>query len=137
MAAALGDAGVWRYQGVVGPGIVDTGAEIWMGSWYFVRKHWLFDGLPTGCSMAWQYQVPGIHDAEGLLVQAPGLEVAAGFSRDHRSQIGMGAGVVPYGKGSIVFFDLPLMDDAINGKPDGIATPTAIRLLLNALAPNP
>jgi hypothetical protein len=137
MAAALGDAGAWTYQGVVGPGIVDTGAEIWMGSWYFVRKHWLFDGLPTGCSMAWQYQVPGIHDAEGLLVNAPGLEVAAGFSRDHRTQIGMGAGVAPYGKGSIVFFTLPLMDDAINGKPDGIATPTAIRLLLNALAPKP
>ena len=123
LAAALADAGVWKYNGVVGPSEVD-----YMGSWYFARKHWLFDGLPTGCALNWQYQVIPSHEADGLLIEAPGLEVAAGYGRDHKAQIGMGAGYLPHvpgGKGSLVFFAmLPSM-----------AGPTATRLLLNALTP--
>ena len=129
MAAALADAGVWTYDGSVG-----TTIEIWMGSWYFVRKHWLFDGLPSGCSMDWRYQVPASRDTEGLLLAAPGLEVAAGYGRDHKARVGMGAGVVPYGKGQVVFFTMPKMASALNGKPDGLACPVAARLLANAIA---
>jgi len=132
LAAALGDAGVWKFNGSVGPA-----DAIWMGSWYFVRKHWLFDGLPTGCSMDWHYQVPVSEDADGMLLSAPGLEVAAGYGRDHRAEIGIGAGVAPCGKGQVVFFSLPGMASALNGKPDGMACPVATRLLLNSLSAKP
>jgi len=132
LAAALGDAGVWKFNGSVGPA-----DAIWMGSWYFVRKHWLFDGLPTGCSMDWHYQVPVSENADGLLLSVPGLEVAAGYGRDHRAEIGIGAGVAPCGKGQVVFFSLPGMASALNGKPDGMACPVATRLLLNSLSAKP
>ncbi len=128
MAAALGDAGVWKFNGSVGPSYA-----VWTGSWYFVRKHWLFDGLPTGCSLDWHYQVPASEDADGLLLAGKGLEVAVGYGRDHQAKVGMGACVAPWGKGQVVIFSLPGMARALHGNPEGIATPVARRLLVNGM----
>jgi hypothetical protein len=125
----MAEAKVLQFDGIIGPN-----PRNWTGSWYFVRKHWLFDGLPTGCSMDWRYQVSACEDADGLLISAQGLEVAAGYSRDHQPRVGMGASVLPYGKGWIIIFSLPKMIDALNAKERyDLAPPVARRLLVNAI----
>ena len=104
-----------------------------MGSWYFFRKHWLFDGLPTGRAADWRYQIPDDAAGNGLLLLAPGMEVAAGYGRDHEPSVGVGACVIPYGKGKIVLFCMPGLVGGLRGDPSGIVPVVAQRLLGNAL----
>jgi hypothetical protein len=125
VAAALADARVLTYTGEIGPP-----PSSWSGFWYFGKKHWLLDGLPSNCVMDWPYQ---IENGDGLSIQAPGLEGVIGFGRDHDPKIGLGA-VIPVGKGQIVLFCMPgLGQTLLQGSNQGFALPTAERLLYNAL----
>jgi hypothetical protein len=81
-----------------------------MGSWYFVRPHPLYAGLPTGVVMKGDYQV-SVGDSEGVLVSGPGVQIVTGYSRDHSRQIGAGDVVTAFGKGTIVFHVVPRMND--------------------------
>src|SRR5206468_9845089 len=73
VAKQLADAEAFTYNGTVG----DYRAP-WMGNWYFVRKHPLYDGLPVDQAMGIHYQVPG-REANGLLVNGPNVEIVAGY----------------------------------------------------------
>lgn len=128
-AQALDRRKIVRFEGMVG-----TTRASWMGSWYFVRKHWLFDGLPTDCALDWRYQVTADRfNGDGLLLSAPGMEVVVGYGRDHDAHIGIGACVIPYGKGKIVLFCLPGLNRALTGDAKDIDPVVALRLLGNAL----
>ncbi len=66
VAKELAAAGAFTYHGAVG----DFRAP-WMGNWYFVREHALFDGLPQNCALGGFYQCKG-RPSNGLLIdQAP------------------------------------------------------------------
>ena len=54
VAKQLADAGAFTYSGNVG----DVRAP-WMGNWYFVRKHPVYDGLPVDQAMGIHYQAKG------------------------------------------------------------------------------
>jgi hypothetical protein len=60
-----------------------------MGTWFFVRKHPVYDGLPVDRAMSIEYQVKG-SDSNGLIVSGDGLEIIAAYSRDHDRKIGAG-----------------------------------------------
>lgn len=119
-----------------------TGAS-WFGTWYFVRSHWLFDGLPTNCAMDWRYDNSWQPEHEsnrafdgtgGAVVSAPGMEAACGYaSNNTKTLIGISACVVPYGKGQIVWYCLPQLTMALSR--GALATNTAVaqRLLANAV----
>lgn len=126
-ADALAKNGVVTYGGSLGGG----GAP-WNGSWYFVRRHRLLDGLPAPCAMDWRYQV-NAPASNGLLLAAPGLEAAIGYGKSNDPRVGMGAVVIPHGKGQIVLFDLPGLQSALSGDAGGIHPVVARRLLLNAI----
>lgn len=126
-AAALGRLGAVTYAGALGGG----GAP-WQGSWYFVRRHWLLDGLPAPCAMDWRYQVSAPASG-GLLLSGPGLEAAVGYGKSDDPRIGLGAVVIPHGLGQIVLFDLPGLQSALSGDGGGIHPVVARRLLLNAI----
>jgi hypothetical protein len=112
-----------------------------MGSWYFVRNHWLFDGLPVNCDLGWQYQIPQQNQDIGalLLNPVPGkpMEVMVGYGRDHESAVGIGDSVIHYGRGLIVLPCLPALRDALVSTGTDITQPVALRLLGNALRPQP
>jgi beta-galactosidase len=133
---------VVTYGGQVG----NRGAP-WFGNWFFTRKHWLLDGLPSDCAVDWRYgiaafggpdwqhEVPKGNHTEGQLLDAPGMEVAVGYGADHNPKVGVSGCVIPYGKGQIVFYSLP---DLVTGlKPGNFAIGDVIagRLLGNALRP--
>ena len=107
VAKQLASAGAFTYSGAVG----DLRAP-WMGNWYFVRKHPLYDGMPVDQAMGIHYQARG-NQANGLLIdRAPGgaeVEIVAAYSRDHSRVIGTGTLTTKLGAGKIVYHRVPEM----------------------------
>jgi hypothetical protein len=103
VAKQLADAGAFTYGGNVG----DYRAP-WMGNWYFIRKHPLYEGLPVDQAMGIHYQVPG-REANGLLVDGPNVEIVVGYSRDHDRRVGAGTFTSKLGKGKLLYHRVPGM----------------------------
>jgi beta-galactosidase len=107
VAKQLAAAGAFAYSGTVG----DVRAP-WMGNWYFVRKHALYEGLPVDQAMGINYQVKG-RESNGLLVErAPNgaeIEIVAAYSRDHDRQIGAGTFTTRLGAGKLLYHRVPSM----------------------------
>ena len=82
--AQLAAAAGFRFDGMVG-----SSRASWMGTWFFVRKHPVYDGLPVDRAMSIEYQVKG-SDSNGLIIDGEGLEIIAAYSRDHDRKIGAG-----------------------------------------------
>ena len=126
-AEFLGKAGAFEYKGHVG-----TARAPWMGSWYFVRKHELFAGLPVDQAMKSYYQVP-VDDSDGILLEGDGVEVFVGFGRDHDRNIGAAGLRARLGKGQAIFYSIPGMVSGMIGRGQGIHPLIARRLISNAL----
>jgi hypothetical protein len=107
VAKQLAAAGAFTYNGAVG----DLRAP-WMGNWYFVRRHALYEGLPVDQAMGIHYQARG-RESNGLLIdRAAGgaeIEIVAAYSRDHSRQIGAGTFTTRLGAGKIVYQRVPEM----------------------------
>ncbi len=101
VAKQLAGAGAFTYAGAVG----DFRAP-WMGNWYFVRDHQLFEGLPSDQAMGGFYQVKG-RQSNGLLIDGPNVEVIVGYSRDHDRFVGAGTFTTKLGSGKILFNRCP------------------------------
>jgi hypothetical protein len=114
VAKQLAAAGAFTYNGAVG----DLRAP-WMGNWYFVRKHALYDGLPVDQAMGIHYQARG-RESNGLLVErAAGgaeVEIVAAYSRDHSRQIGAGTFTARLGAGKIVYHRVPEMHPVLQSR---------------------
>lgn len=105
VAKQLAAAGAFIYNGAVG----DLRAP-WMGNWYFVRKHPLYEGMPVDQAMGIHYQAKG-QAANGLLIdRAPGgaeVEIIAAYSRDHSRVIGAGTFTTKLGAGKVLYHRVP------------------------------
>ncbi len=117
-ATALADKGVLTYSGSLG-----FDKTSWMGYWYFSRKHWLLDGLPSDCVLDWQYQAAA--GGDGVKVDAPGMEPVIAVGMNHSPVLGFGTVVVPCGKGEIVL--LPFL----------VSIPPSSRMTQAAFNPSP
>jgi len=112
-------------------GPVGASGPSWMGFWFFGRKHWLLDGLPSDCVLDWPYQ---INSGNGLRLSGKGVESVVGYGRNHDPNVGVAAAVIPCGKGEIVLLTLPgLMDSFASDAPGKFQPVTAKRLMFNAL----
>ena len=96
VAKQLAAAGAFAFQGMVGPSRAS-----WMGSWYFVKQHPLYECLPVNQAMGIHYQVKS-GGSNGWLVEGSGFEVVAGYGRDHDRRIGAGTLVASVGHSRIV-----------------------------------
>jgi hypothetical protein len=114
VAKQLAAAGAFTYSGVVG----DVRAP-WMGNWYFVRKHAVYDGMPVDQAMGIHYQANG-KAANGLLIdRAPGgaeVEIIAAYSRDHSRLIGAGTFTTKLGAGKILYHRVPEMQPVMQAR---------------------
>jgi len=117
-ATALADAGALQFKGGI-----PTARAPWMGNWILVRKHPIFDGLPQDEVMRGDYQF-GVLQCYGLQVQGPGVQVLAGYGRDHSMTLGASIFTAPLGKGTVLF----------QGLTGGAAPLVETRLLANAVA---
>jgi hypothetical protein len=116
IARQLAALDLLRFEGTVG----DIRAP-WMGNWNYLRAHPLFAGIPADCAAGIFHQIDG-RLSNGLLVDGPGVEIIAGYSRDHDRRNG-GATVVAANKG---------MRAVLHRMPDMVA-PLQRRFLANAI----
>lgn len=80
----------------------------WLGGNHFAREHDLLRGLPANCALDWPYQnvVRNGNDRLGLLVE--GEEFVAGCYHSYPMHLGTSVGVVPLGKGHVIFSTLDI-----------------------------
>lgn len=126
-AVRLSEAGAFRYQGIVG-----EARASWMGSWYFVRKHPVFDGLPVDCAMGSYYQVP-VTNSTGVLLEGNDVEVFVGYSRDHDRNVGAGSFSATLGKGKILFHCVQGVVSGLRGESVGMQPKLLMRMIANSL----
>ncbi len=137
-AKQLAAAGAFRYLGHVGPVRAS-----WMGGWFFVRDHPVFEGLPVDTAMKSYYQVPvqlGYGDgmnpfswASGVLLEGDNVEIMVGYGRDHDLNIGAASFAAKLGKGTVVFHCLPGMVQGLHHSSAGMHPVLLKRLLANSL----
>jgi hypothetical protein len=110
VAKQLSAAGAFEYRGNVG----DFRAP-WMGNWYFVREHALFNGMPVNQAMGGFYQTQG-RQSNGLLVGGRDVEIVVGYSRDHDRQVGAGTFTTRLGKGKVLYHRVPPMHPVMQAR---------------------
>lgn len=115
-AQQLAAHGLLRFDGEVG-----TTRAPWMGNWNYLRAHPLFDGLPVDMAAGVLHQIES-HPSNGLKIDGDGIEVIAGYSRDHDRWNGAASFTIRQGPARILFHRLPAM-----------AAPLQARFLGNAL----
>jgi hypothetical protein len=127
VARYLAGEGLLNYAGAVG-----ASGPSWMGFWFFGRRHWLLDGLPSDCVLDWPYQI-GM--GNGLMISGRGMEAVIAYGKDHDPNVGVSAATIECGRGQIVMLAIPgLMNSFLSGNADGFHPVTARRLMFNALA---
>lgn len=98
----------------------------WNGGQYFVRAHPLFKDLPVNSGMNWPYQDVLGEPRRALLFE--GEQLVAGAQQVGGNELGTVVGVIPYGKGEVIFSTLNIVPEL--NKRDGPAN-VARRLFLN------
>ena len=126
-AEFLAREGAFNYYGHLG-----EARASWMGSWYFVRKHELYNGMPVNCAMGSYYQVP-VTNADGVIIEGSDVDIAAGYSRDHDRMIGAGSLTARLGEGKIIFHTIPGVVSGLNGNSLGMHSLLIKRLITNSL----
>ncbi len=96
-AKTLAGAGAFTYAGLAG-----ESRGCWMGSWVFLKDHAAYAGLPSNQVMNWEYQVD-FKNASGPIVDGPGVELIAGYGRDHDARLGAATFSARLQKGRILF----------------------------------
>ena len=110
VAKQLAAAGSFTYDGTVG----DFRAP-WMGNWYFVREHPVYAGMPVNQAMGIHYAARG-RQSNGLLVSGNGVEIIAGYSRDHDRRIGAGTFTARLGGGKVLFHRVPELHPVLQAR---------------------
>ncbi|MBE0478793.1 hypothetical protein IBX65_06725 [Candidatus Aerophobetes bacterium] len=136
-ASALVREKVVEFEGMVGPARAS-----WMGSWYFVKEHPLFESLPVNTCFNWEYQADvrglgnwfedtDIYGADGMLLEGDNVEYVVGYSRGHERRIGAAVTVISWGKGKIILSSIAGLYDALTDSNSALHTAVARRLLCN------
>lgn len=100
VARQLADAGAFRFEGMVG-----LSRASWMGAWYFVREHPLYDGMPVNQALGLHYQVKS-GGGNGWRVEGKDVEVVAGYGRDHDRNLGAGTLTAKLGQTRLVLHQI-------------------------------
>ncbi|MBP2832893.1 hypothetical protein J8281_11920 [Aquimarina sp. U1-2] len=119
---------VLAYQGQIGDAL-----QSWMGSWVFTKVHPVFNELPVNQSFKSYYQV-GAVDANGMLIDGNGIDVFAGYGRDHYRGIGASSFTVPYAKGQILVHTYYGLGKLGKKQDDMIQDVIGKKLLINSLS---
>jgi len=107
IATQLAAEGAFGYDGQVG-----KFRAPWMGNWYFLRSHPVFDGMPVDREMGGYYQAHG-RGANGLIVDGQDVDVLVGYGRDHDRRVGAGTFSALLGKGKLLFHRIPDFSDPL------------------------
>ena len=102
----------------------------WLGGVMFNKPHAIFQELPSGSALNWPYQAL-IHtgvERQGLVME--GEELLVGAYHTYPMAIGTAMGIVPVGKGSVLFSTLDIYGNIINESAAGLV---AKKLIFNMI----
>ena len=111
----LGSTETWmksvaEYTNTVYNGYYNVGKD-WIGGIHFVKKHPLFEGLPVDDALNWPYQVVVKNGDQRFGFRMQGEELVVGSYRSTPFELGTAVGVIPCGKGKIIFSSLDIADN--------------------------
>ena len=111
----LGSTETWmksvaEYTNTVYNGYYNVGKD-WIGGIHFVKKHPLFEGLPVDDALNWPYQVLVKNGDRRFGFRMQGEELVVGSYRSTPFELGTAVGVIPCGKGKIIFSSLDIADN--------------------------
>lgn len=111
----LGSTETWmksvaEYTNTVYNGYYNVGKD-WIGGIHFVKKHPLFEGLPVDDALNWPYQVVVKNGDRRFGFRMQGEELVVGSYRSTPFELGTAVGVIPCGKGKIIFSSLDIADN--------------------------
>lgn len=111
----LGSTETWmksvaEYTNTVYNGYYNVGKD-WIGGIHFVKKHPLFEGLPVADALNWPYQVVVKNGDRRFGFRMQGEELVVGSYRSTPFELGTAVGVIPCGKGKIIFSSLDIADN--------------------------
>ena len=118
----LGSTETWmksvaEYTNTVYNGYYNVGKD-WIGGIHFVKKHPLFEGLPVDDALNWPYQVVVKNGDRRFGFRMQGEELVVGSYRSTPFELGTAVGVIPCGKGKIIFSSLDIADNLITDTED-------------------
>ena len=123
----------WMDMVKAATGIGYTGAfkvgDVWLGGQFFVRANPLFRDLPVNCALNWPYQA--VVDDHRIGFKIEGEELVAGCWQSTGCQLGTAVGIIPYGKGRIIFSTLNIVPKLHQADPPSLV---ARKLLTNYIA---
>ncbi len=102
VARQLAAEGAFTYESQVG-----KLRAPWMGNWYFLRTHPVYDGMPADQAMGLHFQAHG-RQANGLVIDGAGVDVFVGYGRDHDRRVGAGTFTAKLGRGKLLFQRVPI-----------------------------
>lgn len=101
---------VAEYTNTVYSGYYNVGKN-WVGGIHFVKEHPLFDGLPVNDALNWPYQSVVKNGDRRFGFRMQGEDLVVGSYRSTPFELGTAVGVIPCGKGKIIFSSLDIVDN--------------------------
>ena len=83
----------------------------WIGGIHFVKEHPLFAGLPVNVALNWPYQAVVKNGDQRFGFRMQGEELVVGSYRSTPFELGTAVGIIPCGKGKIIFSSLDIADN--------------------------
>lgn len=80
----------------------------WYGGNFFVRKHPLFEGLPTDCAFNWEYQCFATYNRNRVGLRNFNGETVVGCVSDHKKEVYSALSVIPAGRGQVILTTLDI-----------------------------
>ncbi|MCD8166270.1 MAG: PA14 domain-containing protein [Bacteroides sp.] len=81
----------------------------WVGGVHFVKEHPLFKGLPVNDGLNWPYQAVVRQGDSRFGLRIEGEEMIVGSYRSTPFELGTAVGIIPCGKGEIIFSTLDIL----------------------------
>ena len=111
----LGSTETWmkavaEYTNTVYNGYYNVGKN-WIGGIHFVKEHPLFAGLPVNVALNWPYQAVVKNGDQRFGFRMQGEELVVGSYRSTPFELGTAVGIIPCGKGKIIFSSLDIADN--------------------------
>ena len=86
----------------------------WIGGIHFTKSHVLLEGLPVGGAMNWPYQAVVRNGDQCFGFRIKGEDMVVGSYRTTPFELGTSVGVIPCGKGRIIFSSLDIASNLDN-----------------------
>lgn len=102
----------------------------WLGGVMFNKPHDIFKELPVGNALNWPYQALIHTGVERMGLVMEGEELLVGAYHTYPMAIGTAMGIVPMGKGSVLFSTLDIYGNIINDSAAGLV---AKKLIFNMI----